>query len=455
MPSRLDDILPIVATFAPLFSDRVWQHAHILLFGALLARGKRTVTACLRVMGLSDEKHFVNYHRVLNRAVWCTRQGSRLLLGLIVAALLPPGAALLIGGDDTLERRNGRQIKAKGGYRDAVRSSQKHSIRCFGLRGVVLRALVPLPFSSRVWALPFLWVLAPPAEEGKRHKTSGDWMRQMIRQVRRWQPERALVLVGDGGYAAVSLALTCLDMRRPVTLVTRLRLDAGWYHDPPPPDPHRRGKKPTKGARQRTLKEWLARRDPPWEEREVVWYGGKRKRWWVLSRTARWYTPRQRPVPIRWVLVHDPAGEERDAAFACTERGATPAQILAWAVQRWSVEVTFEELRAQRGMETQRQWSEKAIARTTPVLMGLFSLVALQCHQWYPEGQVPLPQAAWYAKEQATFSDLLGLVRRRIWTFRYFVNSHFEAEMMQLPRETVESLLDCLCYAASLDKVQS
>ncbi len=334
MPSRLDDILPIVAAFAPLFSERVWQHAQVLILGALLARGKRTVTACLRVMGLSDEMHFVNYHRVLNRAVWGTRQGSRLLLGLIVTALLPSGAALVIGADDTLERRNGKRITAKGCHRDAVRSSQNHVIRCFGLQWGVMMALVSVPFSSRVWALPFLCVLAPSEkahhQQGRRHKTRIDWVRQMIKQVRRWQPERGLVLVVDGGYAAVGLALACLNLSRPVTLVARLRLDAQLYHDPPAPDLHRRGPKPRKGKRQRSLKEWRGRSDTPWEEAEVDWYRGERKRLWVLSRCARWYTPGQEPVPIRWVLVHDPEGKVKDAAFLCPDGEATAAQILGW-----------------------------------------------------------------------------------------------------------------------------
>jgi hypothetical protein len=448
MPSRLDDILPIVATFAPLFSDRVWQHAQILLFGALLTRGKRTVTACLRVMGLSDEEHFVNYHRVLNRAVWGTREGARLLLALIVTALLPPATALVIGADDTIERRRGRHIAAKGCHRDPVRSSGTHLIRCFGLQWVVLMALLPVPWSSRVWALPFLCVLAPPAKEGQRHKSRIDWVRQMIRQVRRWQPQRALVLVVDGGYAAVSLALTCVNMQRPVTLVVRLRLDARLYHDSPPPDPHRKGRKPLKGRRQRSFGEWLARCDTPWEEVEVVWYGGQRHKVWVLTRPALWYVPGHKPVPVRWVLVHDPQGKVKDAAFACTDREATPPQVIAWVVQRWSVEVTFAELRAHVGMETQRQWSEKAIARTTPVLMGLFSLVVLQGHKWHPAGDLPVAQAAWYEKEQATFADLLTLVRRRIWHARYFIVSDGQVEKVQLSRAAAESLLDCLCYAA-------
>ena len=141
MPHLPDTILQVLAPFAPLFSDRVWRHAQVFLLGAMLTPGARTVTAALRVMGLATERHFTNYHRVLNRATWSARQGSRILLGVMITLLVPPGATIVFGADDTLERRSGRQIKAKGCYRDAVRSSKNHVIRCFGLKWVVDDAL--------------------------------------------------------------------------------------------------------------------------------------------------------------------------------------------------------------------------------------------------------------------------------------------------------------------------
>src|SRR6266478_34366 len=208
MPPLPEAIIRILAPFAPLFSRRVWYHAQSLLLGAILTPGARTVTAALRVMGLAMEHRFTNYHRVLNRTTWSALQASRILLGLLVARLVPPGAPIVLGADDTIERRSGRQITAKGCYRDAVRSTKKHVIRCFGLKWVVMMLLVPVPWARRVWALPFLTALCRPAakQDQRRHKTSVDWVRQMIQQVRRWLPERKLVLVVDGGFAAVSLA---------------------------------------------------------------------------------------------------------------------------------------------------------------------------------------------------------------------------------------------------------
>jgi DDE superfamily endonuclease len=226
MPPLPEAIILVLAPFAPLCSQRVWLHAQLLLLGAMVAPGTRTVTAALRAMGLSGERHFTHYHRVLNRATWSAHQASRILLGLLVTSLVPAGAAMVLGADDTVERRGGRQLAANGCSRDAVRSTQTHVMRCFGLKWVVMMLLVPVPWARRVWALPFLTALCRPADKvmRRRHKTSVDWVRQRMRQVRRWLPGRALVLVVDGGFAAVSLAVVWVKSQ--VTMVSRLRWDA-------------------------------------------------------------------------------------------------------------------------------------------------------------------------------------------------------------------------------------
>ena len=352
MPHLPAEIILVLAPFAPLFSERVWLHAQVWLLGAMLTPGVRTVAAALRVMGWARERHVTNDHRVLNRATWSSLQGSRMLLGWLLMCFVPPGATIVLGADDTVERRSGRKITAKGCYRDAVRSTKKHVMHCFGLKWVSMMLLVPVPWAQRVWALPFLTALCRPAKkrDQHRHKTSVDWVRQMIKQVRRWLPGRRLVLVVDGGFAAVSLALACAKSQ--VAMVSRLRWDAALYHPPGPQPKGKRGPKPTKGKRQRRLQEWAVRSDTPWETVEVDWYGGQRKKLWVFSRTALWYTPGLPPVDIRYVLVADPEGKLRMEAFFCTDLQATPVEILQWVVMRWSVEVTFEEGRAYLGLET-------------------------------------------------------------------------------------------------------
>ena len=438
IPPLPEAIILILAPVAPLVSERVWRHAPVLRLGAILTPGPRTVTGALRVMGLALERHFTNDHRVLNRTTWSARQGRRILLGGLITLLVPPGATIVFGADDTVERRSGRKISAQGCYRDAVRSTKKHVIRCFGLPWVAMMLLVPVPWSRRVWALPFLTALCWPAEKStrRRQKTRVDWVRQMMKQVRRWLPGRRLVLVVDGGFAAVSLALAWVT--NPVTMVSRLRWDAALSHPPEPQPPGKRGPKPTQGKRQRSWQGWAERSDTPWETVEVVWYGGQLKTLWVFSRTARWYTPRLPPVAIRDVLVADPEGKRRMEAFFCTDLEATAEQILPWVVMRWSVEVTVEEGRVHLGLETQRQWSDQAIARTTPILLALFSLVTVLALKLSQDGSSPVPVTAWYHKGEPTFSDCLALVRRHLWRARYVVTSAPEAEIMQFPREALD-----------------
>src|ERR687884_101232 len=206
-------MLPMVVPFAPLFSGRVWRHALVLLAGTLLAPGRRTVSAALRVLGLGQAPRFERYHRVLSRARWSSLAVSRVLLRLLVAAFAPTGP-LLLGIDETIERRRGKRIAAKGIYRDPVRSSHEHFVKASGLRWLCLMLLVPIPWAGRVWALPFLTALAPSerhrGEQGRRHKTLTDWGRQMVLQARRWMPDRSLVLVADSGFAALEFLATLL-----------------------------------------------------------------------------------------------------------------------------------------------------------------------------------------------------------------------------------------------------
>jgi hypothetical protein len=441
------EMVAILAAFAPLFSDRAWVKAQILAVGAILTTGNRTVCSVLRVMGLSQERHFTNYHRVLNRDAWSCLAAGQVLLGLIVA-VIPPDWPITLAVDDTIERRSGRRIRAKGCYRDPVRSSRGHTVTCFGLKWVALMVLVPVPWSRRIWALPFLTALSWPEGSGRRapHKTSIDWARQMVVQVRRWLPARRLILVLDGGFAAVELAHAC--QRHRVTMICRLRLDAALYHPPGPRPPGKRGPKPKKGPRQRRLTEWACRRDTPWERVEVQWYGGQCKLMGVFSRTGLWHRRGQDPVAIRYVLARDPEGRQPDAAYFCTDERLGPEEILRYVVRRWSMEVTFEEARAHLGLETQRQWSDLAIARTTPVLLGLFSVVALAAVRCHEAGLLSAERTAWYAKGEPTFSDCLRLVRGRIWEARIRGTSGEEADVIQLPRGFFEAVVQGLSAAA-------
>lgn len=245
-------MIQVLAPFAPLFSQRVWQHAKVLLAGAVLAPGGRTVSSALRATGLVQERCFHRYHRVLSRARWSSREASRILSGLLVEAFVPDGP-LVLGIDETLERRRGKKIAAKGIYRDPVRSSHGHFVKASALRWVCVTLLAPVPWASRVWALPFLSTLAPSEryaqERGKRHKKLTEWAWQLLLLVRRWYPEREIVAVADGGYASLKLLERCRRLSTPITFITRLRLDAALYEPAPPRYPRQMGRPRLKGER--------------------------------------------------------------------------------------------------------------------------------------------------------------------------------------------------------------
>lgn len=445
------EIMTVLAPFGQAFSYRIWDMVQILTIGAILTPGKRTVSAVLRTMGLQDDRQFQNYHRVLSRAKWSGLEVSEILLGLLIAAFCAVGVPLVIGADETLERRKGNKIKAKGVFRDGVRSSRKYTVHAFGLRWVSMMLIVPVPWSSRVWALPFLTVLAPSEavnqSNGKRHKTSIDWIMQMVCVVRRWQPKAAVVLVTDGGLSAVKLGLRCARLAHPVTWITRLRLDAVLHAWPGPQPAGKPGPKPKKGKRQPSLQ---ARLDDPrtvWLSLTIKWYGGKSKTVEIAFGTCLWYTSGFDPLPIRWVLVRDPAGKFAPTAFLCTDLHVQPQQILEWFVMRWGMEVTFQECRTHLGLETQRQWSDLSIARTTPALLGLFSLVTLFAACLTKDQPLPVRTAAWYVKSEPTFSDAIAFVRYYLWTHMEFTGSPAQTTSVQFPDSLWRGLVDSICYS--------
>lgn len=435
--------------FQPLFSKSVFRHAEVLVVGAILAPGRRTVASALRVMGLSDLITFQNYHRVLSRAHWSARHAAGQLLGLLVGVFHDEGP-LVFGLDDTIERRRGAQIKAKGIYRDPVRSSKGHFVKASGLRWLSLMYLPQIPWAERVWALPFLTVLAPSeryhTERGLRHKKLTDWARQMLVQLKRWLPEHRLVVTADSSFSALEFLAAVGSY---VTIVTRLRLDAALYEAAPPRAPGTVGRPRKKGARLPRLEEVLTDKKTTWHRFLVSqWYGRGSYELEVTTGTAVWYHSGMPVVPLRWVLVRDPLRQLEPKAFLCTDQSATPVEILAWFVRRWSVEVTFEEVRRHLGVETQRQWSDKAIMRTTPCLLGLFSLVTLMADTLHARGALTAAQSAWYKKPLPTFSDALASVRTVLWRHTSFPMSKPQTETLEIPRPLFERLTSTLAYAA-------
>jgi hypothetical protein len=448
LPTIMIDLLD---PFAPCFHGvTTWAKAQILLIGTILTPGKRTVTAALRVMGLKDDVKFAQYHQVLSRAVWSPLDLAQRLLRLLVISFGATDQPLVCGMDDTIERRWGQKIAARGIYRDPVRSSGSHLVKASGLRWISLMVLTPIPWAQRVWARPVMTVLAPSEryyeERGRKSKKLTGRAQQMIRQLRRWLPRRPLVVVADSSYAALELLAACQALS--VTVVTRLRMDAALY-EPAPPYPGM-GRPPRKGARLPTPQAYLEAADTVWATVKVRWYDGQVREMELASATAVWFHYGKPVVPICWVLVRDPLGEYETICLLCTDPTIAPLQIVEWFVMRWQVEVTYEEARRHLGLETQCQWSDKAIARTTPALLGLFAWITLVAHGLHLSGQpVVSRQSAWYTKSLPTFSDALALVRYQLWfALPTFQTSGATPDLIKGSPPFLASLVETLCYAA-------
>jgi hypothetical protein len=338
-------LVSVLQPFRDVFTAPTWEHVLVLVMGAILVPGRRTVASALRVMGLDQARHFTNYHRVLNRNAWSAHGLSRRLLVRLVDAFVPDGEPVVIGLDDSIERRWGVRIKKRGIYRDPVRSSKGHLVKVSGLRWLSFALLPEIRWAGRCWALPFLTILAPSQrywethKEGKRRfKTLTDWARQGLLQTAHWLPHRRIVAVGDASFAALELLET---VRHRVTMVTRLRLDAALRDPPPPRRPGQRGRSRLVGTRQPTLQQYLDNPQTLWRRLRVTgWYGHSEKTLEVVSGTAIWAKPGHR-VAIRYVLVRDPTGEREPQAFLCSDPEVEPLDILRWFVRRWSIEVTF------------------------------------------------------------------------------------------------------------------
>ena len=446
------EVEAVCAAFASLFTRPSWRRAQALLCGTLLAPANHVLTGALRTLGLATDPGFQSYHRLLNRARWSAREGAGILLRLLVAAFVPTGP-LILGLDETVERRRGPKITARAIYRDAARSSRECFQKTSGLRWLSLHLLVPIRWARRVWALAFLTALCPSARyapyviRGRRHKPLVERARGLIGQAVRWLPGRALVVVADSGYAAIELLAWCQRLPAPVTLITRLRLDAALYAPAPARAAGQKGRPRRKGKRLPTLAERLTRTDTVWKRVRARWYGGAWRWLEVASDQAVWYHSGLTPVALRWVLIRDPRGRFEPQALLSTNPALEAIPIVNAVVRRWAMEVTFQEAKAHLGIEGQRQWNDLAVARSTPLRLALFSLVTLFV-QRRPEWQTSVRQAAWYQKTLPTFSDALAQVRRCLWRQLAFCTSEENTDSRKPPADLFAHFSELLAYAA-------
>jgi hypothetical protein len=305
LPERF---LSRLVEFADLFTRPTWSNVLVLLAGVILAPGRRTVSAALRILGRECDPDFCTFHRILNRAAWSSRAVARQLLIVLIKALVPSGAPVVIGLDDTIERRWGTKISARGIYRDPVRSSKGHFVKASGLRWLSAMLLVKVPWADRVMALPFLTLLAPSkrfyAGKMRAPKTLLDWARQAALQIHRWLPDRYIVLVADSAFAAIEFLAA---VRNHACVVTRLRLDANLFGFPPQ-KPKGRGRPPIKGKPHKKLSALIKDRKVSWKRYRVsLWYGRTNRLVDIASGTA----VSQRRAPGADPLASRPRSQRR------------------------------------------------------------------------------------------------------------------------------------------------
>jgi len=437
---------PLLALFAAEFTAPTAARFHTLFAAALLTTGRRTVAGVLRTLRHLAPGHVTAYRRVLSRAEW-----SGLALGCalarLVVARLPADAPVLLVGDDTVDGHTGRTVHGKARHRDPVRSSHAFTAWRYGHKWVVLAVLVRFPFAARPWALPVLVDLyrteADDLARGRPHRTPAQLMCRLLRLLRIRVPGRRSVFAGDAGYGSHEVARFCRRHRGRLTLVSKLHPDANLYD---PPGPYRGvGRPPVKGPRRAKPSE-AAGPDARREEMEVAWYGGGRRRVDVVGEAAHWLKSGRGLVALRWVSVRDRTGTHRDEFLDTTDPSLTPVEIVSYYCGRWSIETTFQEMRAHLGLETTRGRCAKTVTRAAPCPFGLYTAVALLYDA--PPAALRSGGIAWPGKATVTFSDALGCVRRRTWSEGVLRQAGCGPGLAELPDPVRELLLTTLAPAA-------
>jgi DDE superfamily endonuclease len=492
---------PVLCSFAPVFYEPTYQRVLVLLMAAILTTGRRTVSNLLRTAADLAPGHPSSYHRVLSRRRWSSLQLARILARFILDHWVPEGP-IGLAGDDTVDEHRGAKVYGKGCHRDPVRSTHSYTAYRWGHKWVVLAILVKFPFASRAWALPVLVALyrnpekaptpkvpAPKARKKKakdqarvqakqrarrkaeaqakaaaaakapkgkkakalplkpRHKTPSELMRQLLAVLIHWFPDRQFVFAGDGGYGTHALARFAARHRRHLTLVSLFYANAS-LHEPPPKvigkrPPHR----PRKKGAKRPAPEAVVAATIPRQELEVSWYGGGRRQVEVVSGTGHWHKSGAGLVEVLWVFVHDVTGTHRDTYLFTTDPSMPVPQVIETYTARWSIETTFQEMRAYLGLETTRGRTQATVLRAAPCLFGLFSVVAV-LYAALPVETTSEASVRYRGKIAVTFSDAISVVRRQLW-LEGVLESHGQTEVFEnLPRALRAVLLAALAPAA-------
>lgn len=442
---------PLVDAIRVAFTRRTLERFVLLMSGLIVTMGRRTVSHALRIIEPQLNGHWCNYHRIWSQARFSMWKLGEALTRRVVA-MLPADAPIILVADDTVDGKEGDHVWGKGTHYDARRSSRRHKNHVkFGHQWLVMCVLVWLPGIDRPWALPILSGLCrdkPTSKKvGQRHKPGSVISKQLLIRLMRWFPQRKFILLGDS--KAVSHAVACFARRHAdrVTVISRLRSNANLYGEPKPRKrpgaaPFKKGKKIGSPSDQiQTLKH---------QQATVAWYGSRQHRVRFVSEAALWYGKHNnQTIRIRWVgVLGDKKRNCDDAFFYCTDPNLPATRIIELYAFRWNIEVTFEEARALLGLETTRHWCRQSVLRVTPVLMGVFSAVALIWQQLPEKKRRCLSETPCYQKQHLTFADALYAVRRELWQTSLAGNRHQTRCLTRLPASLRQVILWHLSSAA-------
>jgi hypothetical protein len=439
---------PLLMSFTVAFTEPTFQRSLVLLVGAILAKGRRTITSLLWNVGDLAAGDPTDYHRVFSRAPWSLGKLGRVLaIAVIELAALDDWIRVVV--DCTVAEHKGKKVYGKGCHHDAVRSTDTHTAYRWGHRWVTLAVVVRFPFCSRPWALPVLAALYRPEElnkkEGRRHKTPIQLAQGLMAILLHWFPQHKFVLLGDGGYASHDLARFCHRHRERLALVSKFAPDGALYASPPPPKKHKSGRPRVKGKKLPTPQAVVA--GSRLRKTSVSWYGATERQVQVCDGCGQWYRSGAGLVPVHWVFVRDREGTRRDEYFYTTHEGFTAEQVVTLYTVRWNLEVTFQELRAHLGFETPRQRVANSVLRMAPCLLGLFSVVSLIYHEHLKRHNATLYDRPCYRKSEPTFSDAIATVRRLFWRETILAQPYFRKACENLPPKLQGFILDHFCQA--------
>jgi hypothetical protein len=449
------NIIPLEATwllneFAPVFSQPTFRRSMLLLLGAILTTGRRTVANVLRTVGGLAQGDPSSFQRVLSSARWSGLQLACVLTRVLVRCFYARGV-ILLAGDDTVAEHRGKNVYGKARHRDAVRSSHSYTAHRYGHKWVVLSILVKFPFARRFWALPVLVALYRSPKDnqarGRKHQTPVALMRLLLRLMLRWFPGRTFQFAGDGGFGTHELSRFAQQSGGRLSLVSRFRGDANLYEPAPPVRTSKQGGRPRcKGAKLPSPQDVVATARTR-QRLTVAWYGGSQRQVEVVTALAHWYKNGEGLVAVRWVYVHDCSGTHRDDYLFTTNVHLSAQEIIEAYTRRWNIETTFEEMRSYVGLESTRGWSRWTVLRTAPCLFGLYTVVAL-LYWALPRRSKEGGQLHWQGKADTTFSDAITAVRRWLWTGWVFKAIGPNDAFAKLPQRLRSILLYALAPAA-------